>query len=227
MSRPYALPLLLGLCLTGIAADLKPNDPAAVPLDEPATLTAPKGPKGWYWHGLVQKNDSSWDLRDVYAVRFEVRNTGTTPFEGSATLHAAEFEGRRDRFDRTTAAFRLPVSAEWQSVELPISSFDFARGESYTLKFIARISFAAKSGKAEVHHQEYDRPETGVPPDAAEARLGGDVRETLARHGRTLPRRKRLRETDRHGSGPAARGGERKYAGRSLAGHARRRARNA
>ena len=175
MSRPYALPLLLGLCLTGIAADLKPNDPAAVPLDEPATLTAPKGPKGWYWHGLVQKNDSSWDLRDVYAVRFEVRNTGTTPFEGSATLHAAEFEGRRDRFDRTTAAFRLPVSAEWQSVELPISSFDFARGESYTLKFIARISFAAKSGKAEIRNVRF--------AEAPIVKLSAPIRSKAADNG--------------------------------------------
>ena len=157
MSRPYALPFLPGLCLVGTAnaAGLKLNDPAAVPLDEPATLAAPKGAKGWYWHGLVQKNDSSWDLRDIYAIRFEVRNLGATPFEGSATLHVAEYEGRRDRFDRTNATFRLPVSQEWQSVELPISSFDFARGEIYTLKFIGRISFAAKSGKAEIRNVRF------------------------------------------------------------------------
>lgn len=46
--------LLGGVCFAaGNAAELKRNDSAAVSLREPATLTAPKGPRGWYWHGLV------------------------------------------------------------------------------------------------------------------------------------------------------------------------------
>lgn len=175
MFRQYALSLLLGLCFSGSAAELKLNDPAAVPLDEPAALSAPKGPKGWYLHGLVQKHDSAWDLRSVYALRFEMRNTGTKPFEGAATLHVAEFKGRRDRFDRTEAAFRLPVSPEWQSVELPLSSFDFARGENYTLKFIGRISFSTKSGRAEIRNVRF--------VEAPFVKLAAEIRSKAAENG--------------------------------------------
>ena len=137
----------------GNAAELKRNDSAAVSLREPATLTAPKGPRGWYWHGLVLKHDSVWNLRDdVYALRFEARNIGKTPFNGTATLFLAEGQGRRDRLERSSASFRIPPSGEWQTIELPIASFDYARGEEYFLKFISRITLSGTGGETEVRN---------------------------------------------------------------------------
>ena len=102
----------------GNAAELKRNASASVSLREPATLTAPKGPRGWYWHGLVLKHDSVWNLRDdVYALRFEARNTGKTLFNGTATLFLAEGQGRRDRLERSSASFRISPSGEWQTID--------------------------------------------------------------------------------------------------------------
>ena len=175
MSGRYALPLLLGLCLAGNAAELKLADPAAVPLTEPATLSAPKGEKGWYWHGLVQKNDSAWDLRDIYALRFEARNTGNTPAEGVATLHLADGQERRDRLEHSSATFRLPAAEKWQSVELPIATFDYARGEQYFLKFIARITFAAKQGGLEIRNLRF--------VEAPLVKLSAPIRSKAAENG--------------------------------------------
>ena len=137
----------------GNAAELKRNASASVSLREPATLTAPKGPRGWYWHGLVLKHDSVWNLRDdVYALRFEARNTGKTLFNGTATLFLAEGQGRRDRLERSSASFRISPSGEWQTIELPIASFDYARGEEYFLKFISRITLSGTGGETEVRN---------------------------------------------------------------------------
>lgn len=157
MGRTARLAFLLALALgTGNASGLKLNDATPVPLSEPATVQAPKGPRAWHWHGLVQKHDSVWNLRDdVHALRFEARNCGTRPFQGKVTLFLAEGQGRRDKLESSSAPFRIPPSGEWTGVELPISSFDYARGEEYFLKFISRITFSGTGTGTEMRNLRF------------------------------------------------------------------------
>lgn len=175
MKKFLCLPALLGFCLTAGAAELNMNDSAPARLTEPAVLNAPKGEKGWHWHGLVQKNDSTWDLRDVHALRFEARSRDGKAADGVATLRLAEGQGRRDRLERSSASFRIPASKEWTTIELPISSFDYARGEAYFLKFIAQVVLEAKSGDAEIRNVRF--------VDAPLVKIDAPIRSKAAENG--------------------------------------------
>ncbi len=177
LKRWFSVLLLGGVSIAaGSAAELKLNDPGAVSLSEPAVLSAPKGPRGWFWHGLVQKHDSVWNLRDdVYSLRFEARNTGKLSFEGTATLFLAEGQGRRDRLERSSASFRVLPDGVWRTLELPIASFDYARGEEYFLKFISRIAFSGRGGNTEIRNLRF--------AEAPLVRVSAPIRSKAAENG--------------------------------------------
>ncbi len=151
--------VLAGLISIAGAADLSMQintpEPVKVAGGDALTVTAPKGDKNWYNHGLVRKNDSAWDLRDVYALRFEARNLTQTPYQGQIELRLAEGQMRRDILESAKAKFTLAVSPEWQSVKLPIESFDFANGERYFLKFIQKAVLSGGTGDIEIRNIKF------------------------------------------------------------------------
>jgi len=140
-------------------------------------LDAPAGKRGWYWHGLVLLNDSSYDLRQYYALRFDVLNPGPETFCGRAEIRRAQQEGRKDLAEVAAAAFRVAASPQWQTVDLPITSFDYARGDQMFLKFIGQIRVYGQSGKAEIRNIRL--------LEAPTVKLAANIRSKAAENGQT------------------------------------------
>lgn len=100
----------------------------------------PNGEKGWYFRGLNSENDGTYDLRKYYAFRMAVKcKKGAL-----VNLHCVLWrdtikEDRHNLMNSTSVSVILKGTGEWQEVVIPITSFDYNKGQSYFLKFIKRI----------------------------------------------------------------------------------------
>ena len=132
---------------------LQQETPVALSAGDAAQLSAAKGGRGWYDHGLVRMHDGAFDLREMYALRFDVMCA--EHFDGRVELVLAEGQGRRDRLETSSAKFQLDGPSTWRTLEIPVESFDYARGEQYFLKFIGSIRFHAVAGRAEIRNVRF------------------------------------------------------------------------
>lgn len=108
----------------------------------------PDGDKGWYMRGLTEENDGTLDMRDMYGVRFIVDSKSDHPLTIRSTMAKIETPGRRNLPDSTSAV--VTVSGPFpKEVTIPLSAFDYNRGQEYFLKFIKSISVEAP-GNAEI-----------------------------------------------------------------------------
>lgn len=164
-----------GIIGATVEARLNQTAPSALSGEDIVELNAPQGSKGWYCHGLVRKNDSSYNLRDIYALSFDIRNSEKNPFYGIVELCLAKGQGRRDLLEKTQAKFTVSASPEWQTVNLPIASFDYAGGDKYMLNFIGNIRFSSSSGKAEIRNIRFI--------EAPTVKLSCPVRSKAAENG--------------------------------------------
>lgn len=100
----------------------------------------PNGEKGWYFRGLNSENDGTYDLRKYYAFRMAVKcKKGAL-----VNLHCVLWrdtikEDRHNLMNSTSVSVIVKGTGEWQEVVIPITSFDYNKGQSYFLKFIKRI----------------------------------------------------------------------------------------
>lgn len=106
------------------------------------TYTHPDGERGWYMRGLTAENDGTLDMRAMYGVRFIVDSKNKAPVCVSATLEKIPTAGRHDLPDSTSAS--ITVSGPFpKEVTMPLSAFDYYRGQEYFLKFIKSITIEA------------------------------------------------------------------------------------
>ncbi len=112
--------------------------------------THPDGKRGWYMHGLNEENDGTIDMRDMYGVRFIVDSKNNSPVTVTTTMYKIVTTGRHNLPDSTSAAVNIsgPFPKE---VTIPLSAFDYNRGQEYFLKFIKTITVEASDG-AEVRN---------------------------------------------------------------------------
>ena len=120
MPNPFSLVLLFVVLysVAGNAAGLKRNDPASVPLSEPAGITVSKGCRRGDCPGPGRKHDSIWNPQDdVSALRFDARNSGKASCNGSAALFPMEGQGKRDRLERFGTLSRISPPGTWQMTD--------------------------------------------------------------------------------------------------------------
>ena len=102
----------------------------------------PKGEKGWYLKGLNTENDASYDVRGYYALRMKVKGEVGKRLQLRCSLKRAEMDGRHDLVDSTSAVVCV-LCEEWNDVWIPLSSFDYNKGQPYFLKFIDKVVVSA------------------------------------------------------------------------------------
>lgn len=102
----------------------------------------PKGEKGWYLKGLNTENDASYDVRGYYALRMKVKGEIGKRLQLRCSLKRAEMDGRHDLADSTSAVVCVPCEG-WNDVWIPLSSFDYNKGQPYFLKFIDKVVVSA------------------------------------------------------------------------------------
>ncbi len=150
----YKILCLAALAVTVSAAEISLNlnhgEAVRFSTNDICRVTAPKtGDQGWYWHGLVLKHDAAFDLRDTYSIRFDILNKEKAAFNGRVQLNLAKNQGRKDLPESCRAEFIAPFSAEWRTVDIPVKSFDYARGDSRFLKFITDFQFSGSFGSGQ------------------------------------------------------------------------------
>lgn len=144
------------------------------------SLDAPKGEKNWFWHGLVLKNDSTFFLRDKYSIRFEIRNFSQVPFDGTVELVTAKGQERADLLFSTKANYVAKPSNEFTTIDIPLSSFDYAVGENKFLEYIASVVFTGKfaddkTGDVEIKNIQFI--------EAPVIKIDADIRSKAANNG--------------------------------------------
>jgi hypothetical protein len=146
--------LMGAVIASGIDTGLGLMEPVRIGGDVSCRVVAPAtGDKGWFNHGLVQKHDAVFDFRDIYSVRFDALNKSNSLFEGKIRLNRAKREGRRDMVESTQAEFKVASSPEWQTVDIPVTSFDYARGDDFFLKFIGDFQISGdRKGDVEIRN---------------------------------------------------------------------------
>ncbi len=141
--------LILGLVLqqsvsaqsnTLLVAD---RNTESLPLPAKMTYIHPAGEKGWYLRGLNTEHDGTYDLRRYYGFRMCLNSDKDTPLKIRCCLKRPVTGGRHNLADSTSAVIQVP-GGKWSEVLLPLSAFDYNRGQEYFLKFIDKIELSAE-----------------------------------------------------------------------------------
>lgn len=124
------------------------------PLKLPAIVDYfhPNGKKGWYLRGLNTENDGTYDLRKYYALRMCVKGEVGQLIDVRCVLLRDEMKNERHNLiDSTDVSISVKGTGEWQEVNIPISSFNYNKGQEYFLKFIKHIKI-----------ELYSKTQTGI-----------------------------------------------------------------
>ncbi len=152
--------LLLGMCLQ-LSLFAQSNIPlttsrstGSMPLPTKVVYTHPAGEKGWYQRGLNKEHDGTYDLRTFYGIRLSVKSDNDKPLNIRCCLKRAAIDERHNMADSTSAVVQV-AGKEWQELLLPLSAFDYNRGQEYFLKFVKDIEFSVEQadgsrGKASI-----------------------------------------------------------------------------
>jgi hypothetical protein len=113
-------------------------------LENKAVFQYPQGPKGWYFFGFRQENDSTFDWRDFYGLQLDVLIPKGRTLELQATIATPPEEPRQEYIAESHVVLSVTGKAEWQTVTLPWTLFDFDKGRCAFLEFIQKLQLAGK-----------------------------------------------------------------------------------
>ncbi|MDQ8183460.1 hypothetical protein [Pelagicoccus sp. SDUM812005] len=154
--------ILIGLCCLGIVSaaarggvsNLEDWDGLALEADAgvaslalpgKASYTYPDGERGGYRYGLSFVNDSAANWRGFYGIRFDVYLPQHTVLKLRATIENAPYKlnkGSTDVTDVFTAEFGLQGEG-WQTVTLPLESFNVPAARPFALESVKTFSLQA------------------------------------------------------------------------------------
>lgn len=118
---------------------------ASMTLPGAASFTYPDGERGGYRYGLSFVNDSSANWRDMYGIRFDVLLPGDAILKATASMENAPYKlnkGSTDVTDVFTSKFGLQGEG-WQTVTLPLKSFNVQAARPFALESIKTFSIEA------------------------------------------------------------------------------------
>jgi len=121
----------------------KNNDVLTLQLPGTAVYTVPEGTKGWYIRGLMGEYDGVIDARYWFGIRFELYLENDNQFNAILTLHIPTQKERHNLPDSTSATVNVQGKG-WHTITVPISEFDYNRGQVYSLKFMKQLSVTGR-----------------------------------------------------------------------------------
>lgn len=131
---------------------VEPGNDGAVhwKLENTAVFRYPDGPKGWFFHGFREENDSTRDGRGFYGLRLDVRAPKDRTLKLQATLGTPPEAPRQEYIAASHAGCFVTGDGNWQQVTLPWTTFDFDQAECGFLEFIQQLQLTGKmaDGKA-------------------------------------------------------------------------------
>ncbi len=113
-----------------------------------ASYVYPDGERGGYRYGLSFVNDSSANWREQYGIRFEVYLPKDALLKATATIENAPYKlnkGSTNVTDVFTSDFGLKGEG-WQTVTLPMNSFNVQAARPFALESVKTFSLAASLG---------------------------------------------------------------------------------
>ncbi len=121
------------------------NDAAAKwTLNNPAVFTCPPGPKGWYFNGFRQENDSTRDWRAFFGLQMKIMAPAGRRLVLQATLLTPPETPRQEYILSSAAACSVNGNGHWQKITLPWTSFDYDQSQSAFLEFIQALRLNGK-----------------------------------------------------------------------------------
>lgn len=114
----------------------KNTDSVSLPIQ--VVYAHPDGEKGWYLRGLNTEHDGTYDVRQYYGLRMHIKSDSNKPINIRCCMKRAVTKDRHNLADSTSVVVQVP-GGEWQSILIPITAFDYNRGQEYFLKYIKEI----------------------------------------------------------------------------------------
>lgn len=113
-------------------------------VDHEAVFQYPQGPKGWYFFGFQQQNDSTSDWRGYYGFQFKVMVPRGRTLELEATISTPPEKPLQEYIRASRAACSLTGNGQWQEITLPYTDFDYDKARSAFLEFIQQVELTGK-----------------------------------------------------------------------------------
>lgn len=113
------------------------------PLQLPVRLVHihPDGEKGFYSRGLNTENDGTFDVRHYYALRMQLKTDCEKPVLIRCCMKRALTGNTHSLPDSTSAVVQIR-GGDWQEIVIPMSLFDYNKGQVYFLKFIKEVALS-------------------------------------------------------------------------------------
>ncbi|MGH7953272.1 MAG: hypothetical protein ACREFE_15330, partial [Limisphaerales bacterium] len=101
------------------------NDSAIWKLSDEAVFQYPQGPRGWYFVGFRQENDSTRDWRNFYGLQLEVLVPRNRTVKLQATIATPPEEPRQEYVSASHAKCSVIGNGKWEQMTLPWTEFDY------------------------------------------------------------------------------------------------------